>query len=70
MKNIKNMKNIGRGKEGWENPLATWSTWSDSKLHTIPTLTPPLLLGAPLYDVAGACVCICEPLQKILGVTM
>ena len=21
----KNMKNIGRGKGGWENPLATWS---------------------------------------------
>jgi len=33
------MKNIGRGKGGWENPLATWSTLSDSKLHKMATLT-------------------------------
>jgi len=32
MKNIKNTENIGRGTEGWENSLATWS---DSKLRMI-----------------------------------
>ena len=36
------MKNISRGKGGWENPLATRSTRSrsDSKLQKMPTLTP------------------------------